>query len=123
MERSNQPPKTECCPGEGQAQVDLWFFKAERRQGSVHRKLHGPQAGVAPSSSNSAPKQPIAGGDDVVQSEPHMAKAASGEALAGLPGSESVAREEGADRNLGSPESARRTNCESQAGRGVQRQE
>lgn len=52
-----------------------------------------------------------------------MAKAASGEALAGLPGSESVAREEGADRNLGSPESTRRTNCESQAGRGVQRQE
>jgi RNA-directed DNA polymerase len=34
-----------------------------------------------------------------------------------------VAREEGADRNLGSPESPRRTNCERQAGRGEQRQE
>jgi hypothetical protein len=123
MERSNQPPKTECCPGEGQAQVDLWFYKAERRQGSVHRKIHGPQAGVAPSLSDSASKRVTAGGDDLELSEPNKDKAASGEALASLPGSESVAREEGADRNLGSPESTRRTNCESQAGRGVQRQE
>ena len=72
--------------------MDLWFFKAERRQGSVHRKLHGPQAGVAPGLSNTAPKQSIAGGNDVVQSEPHMAEAASGEALVSLPGSESVAQ-------------------------------
>jgi hypothetical protein len=123
MERSNQPPKTECCPAEGQVAVDLWFYTAKRRKGSVHRELHGPQAGVAPSLSDSAPKPPNAGGDDVVQSEPNMAQAATGEAWADLPGSESVAREEGADRNLGSPESSRRTNCESQAGRGEQRQE
>jgi RNA-directed DNA polymerase len=103
--------------------VDLWFFKAEQRQGSVHRKIHGPQAGVAPSLSDSASKRVTAGGDDLELSEPNKDKAASGEALASLPGSESVAREEGADRNLGSPESTRRTNCESQAGREVQRQE
>jgi len=123
MERSNQPPETECCPDEGQAPVDLWFFKAERRQGSVHRKLHGPQAGVAPSLSNSASKDTTAGGDDVASSEPNTAKAEHGEALASLPGSQSVAREEGADRNLGSPESCRRTNYERQAARGEQRQE
>jgi RNA-directed DNA polymerase len=123
MERSNQPPKTECCPGTGQAQLDLWSFKAERRQGSVHRKLHEPQAGVAPSLSNPASKQTDAGGDDVASSEPNTTKADKGEVLASLPGSKSVARAEGADRNLGRPESPRRTNCESQAGRGEQRQE
>lgn len=103
--------------------MDLWFFKAERRQGSVHRKLHEPQAGVAPSLSNPASKQTNAGGDDVASSGPNMTKADKGEVLASLPGSKSVARAEGADRNLGSPESSRRTNCESQAGRGEQRQE
>ena len=123
MERSNQPPKTECCPGEGQAPVDLWYFGVERRRGSVHRELHGPQAGVAPGLSNSASKRATAGGDDVVLSEPNKDGAAQGEALASLPGSESAAREEGADRNLGSPEDSRRTICEGQAGRGVQRQE
>src|SRR3990172_8083906 len=123
MERSNQPPKTECCPSEGQAPVDLWFFKAEQRRGSVHRELREPQAGVAPSLSNSASKLTNAGGDDVLISAPNMDKAAQGEALDSLPGSQSLAREEGADRNLGDPESPRRTNCESQAGRGEQRQE
>jgi retron-type reverse transcriptase len=123
MERPNQPPKTECCPDEGQAQTDLWFFKAERRQGSVHRKTREPQAGVAPSLSNPASIHETAGGDDVATSGPNMTKAADGEALGSLPGSKSVAREEGADRNLGGPDSPRRTNCESQAGRGEQRQE
>src|SRR5437667_3828992 len=122
MERSNQPPKTECCPDEGQVPEDLWFFNAERRQGCVHRKLHGPQAGVAPSLSNSASKETAAGGDDVASSEPNMAKAATGKALASLPGSQSVAREEGADRNLGDPVNSRRTNHEGQAGRATQRQ-
>lgn len=103
--------------------MDLWFFKAERRRGSVHREIREPQAGVAPSLSNSASKKLTAGGDDFATSEPNMDKAVSGEALASLPGSQSVAREEGTDRNLGHPESPRRTNCESQAGREKQRQE
>ena len=103
--------------------MDLKFFKAERRRGSVHRELHEPQAGVAPSLSNSASKRTDAGGDDVAMSGPNTGKAATGKALADQPGSESVAREEGVDRNLGSPESSRRTNYESQAGKGEQRQE
>jgi RNA-directed DNA polymerase len=103
--------------------MDLWFFKAKRRQGSVHREIREPQAGVAPSSSNSASKKLTAGGDVFSMTGPNMDKADKGEALASLPGSKSVAREEGADRNLGSPESSRRTNYESQAGRGEQRQE
>src|SRR5260370_12931687 len=100
MERSNQPPKTECCPDEGQAPVDLWFFKAKRRQGSVHRKLREPQAGVAPSLGNSASKLTNAGGDDVLMSGPNMAQADKGEAWDNLPGAKSVAREEAAERNL-----------------------
>ena len=46
-----------------------------------------------------------------------------GEILEGLPGSESVAREEEDAWNWGGPEFSRRTNCEGQAGRGAQRQE
>jgi hypothetical protein len=102
--------------------VDLWSFKAERRQGSVHGKLHEPQAGVAPSLSDTASKLTNVSGDGVLLSAPNMDKAARGEALDNSPGFENVAREEGADRNLGGPESPRRTNCESQAGRGEQRQ-
>ncbi len=122
MERSNQPPKTECCPEEGQAQVDLWFYKAKQPEGSVHRELREPQAGVAHSLSDSASKLTNVDGDGVLMSAPNMDKAVKGEALDNPPGSKNVAREEGTDRNRGSPESPRRTNCESQAGRGEQRQ-
>lgn len=122
MERSSQPPKTECCPGEGQAEVDLWFYKAERRPGSVHRELHEPQAGVALSLSNSASKNSAAGGEGLEKLEPNMGSAATGEELTSLPGSKSVAREEGAVRNLGHPASPHRTNCESQVGTEAQRQ-
>ena len=123
MERSNQPPKTQCCPAEGQEPVDLWYAGTKRGQGSVHRKPHGPQAGVAPCLSNTASKESAAGGDAVIPTEPNMGWTATGEVQNSLPGSKSVAREEGADRNLGDPESPRRTNCESQAGRGAQRRE
>ena len=102
--------------------MDLWFYQAERPQGSVHRELREPQAGVAPSLSDSASKLTNMGGDGVLMSAPNMDKAVKGEALDNPPGSQNVAREEGADRNLGSPESPRRTNCESQAGRAEQRQ-
>ena len=121
MERSNQPPKTECCPGEG-GPPDLWFFKAKRPLGSVHRELREPQAGVAPGLSNSASKQSDADGDAVGESEPKTGRAVEGEALFGLPGSKSVACEEGTDRNLGRPASSHRTNYESQVGTKAQRQ-
>jgi hypothetical protein len=103
--------------------VDILFYKAQRRQGSIHRKLGEPQAGVAPSLSNTASKTSAAEGDDFGKSAPNMGQAAQGEAEPSLPGSQSVASQEGADRNMGSPESPRRTNCEGQAGRGEQRQE
>lgn len=51
-----------------------------------------------------------------------MSIAAQGEAVPSLPGSKSVAREEGTVRNLGRPASPHRTNCESQVGTEAQRQ-
>src|SRR5947207_4740422 len=123
MERSNQPPKPECCRGEGQASTAKAGSGAEQLIGSVHREIHGPQAGVAPRLSNSASKPLDAGGDVVLSPEPKTDSAAKGEALAGLPGSKSVARGEQAVRNLGDPVNSRRTNCERQAGRAAQRQE
>ncbi len=59
----------------------------------------------------------------VLQTEPKTNSAGKGEALVGLPGSKSVAREERTVRNLGDPENSRRTNYEGQAGRAAQRQE
>ena len=52
-----------------------------------------------------------------------MGIAAQGEAVTSLPGSKSVAREEGTERNLGRPASSHRTNYESQVGTEAQRQE
>ena len=57
-----------------------------------------------------------------MSSKPEIGSAAKGEALTGLPGSKSVAREEGTVRNQGDPEFSRRTNYEGQAGREVQRE-
>src|SRR5438034_6570103 len=123
MERSNQPPKPECCRGEGQASVAKAGGGAERLIGSVHREIRGPQAGVAPRLSNSASQPLDAGGEVVLPTEPKTESAAKGEALADLPGSKSVAREAQAVRNLGDPVNSRRTNHEGQAGRTAQRQE
>ena len=121
--RSNQPPQPECCRGEGQAKASKTGVPTEQPPGSVHRDKHGPQAGVAPRLSNPASKHSDAGGDDVALSEPNMMLAAKGEVRVSLPGSKSVARAEGVAWNLGGPGRSRRTNCESQAGRGAQRQE
>src|SRR5512133_636187 len=123
MERSNPSPKTEGGPVEGQA-PDLWYFRVERRRGSVPKEPLRPQAGVAPGLSNSAsiPCQ-TADGDKVVNLEPNMTGAAQGEATDSLPGSQRVAPEERVDRNLGDRESSRRTNYERPAGRVSQRQE
>lgn len=52
-----------------------------------------------------------------------MGTAVRGEAETSLPGSKSVAREEGTVRNLGRPASPHRTNCEGQVGTEAQRQE
>ena len=123
MERSNQPPEPECCRREGQAAAAKAGSGAEQLFGSVPREDRGPQAGVAPCLSNSASKPSDAGGDVVLSTEPNTKSAGNGEAPAGRPGSQSVAREEQTVRNLGDPVSSRRTNCEGQAGREAQRQE
>lgn len=79
--------------------------------------------GPASCLSNSASKLIEAAGDAVGLAEPKTKKAETGEALEGLPGSESVARLEEDTRNWGSPGGSRRTNCEFQAGKELQRQE
>ncbi len=122
MARSNQPPKPECCLAEGQGKIH-WKDQTERRPGSVHREKREPQAGPASCSSNSASTMPIAGGDELRFSAPKTDGTAPGEVTDDLPGSESVAREEEDVWNWGDPEPSRRTNYESQAGKGAQRQE
>jgi len=103
--------------------VDLWYYRDERPSRSVSRDKREPQAGPASRLSNSASKAADASGDGVSVSEPKMEMPVSGEGVAGLPGSKSVARAEADARNRGGPESPCRTNCEGQAGRAAQRQE
>ena len=122
MERSNQPTEPECGRREGQASAAKEGGEAERLAGGVHREIREPQAGVAHRLSNSASKPSDAGGQDVLSSKPEIRSAVKGEAPRSLPGSKSVAREEGTVRNQGDPEFSRRTNYEGQAGREVQRQ-
>ena len=84
----------------------------------------GPQAGFASGLSNSASRGLInADGDGLRMPEPNLNGAAMGEALDSLPESESVARAAEAAWNQGDPDRSRRPNYESQAGKGVQRQE
>lgn len=64
-----------------------------------------------------------ADGDGFISPEPNTNETASGEVSGGLPGSKSVARDEGDVRNLRDPGSSRRSNCGNQAGRRAQRQE
>lgn len=117
MERSNQPPKTEGCSGEGKLPVDLHHFRSERPPRSVLTGTREPQARPASGLSNSASKFPNAGGDVVLFTEPNMCASDTGELAHDLPGSKSVARAEGDARNWGGPESSCRTNYEGQAGK------
>ena len=103
--------------------MDLWFSRVERPSRSVSRDKREPQAGPASCLSNSASKAADASGDGVSVPEPNTEMPATGEGVAGLPGSKSVARAEADARNRGGPESPCRTNYESQAGRAAQRQE
>ena len=123
MVKSNQQPSTECCRGK-ERRTELQEPGAEQPSGSVHRERSGPQTGVAPGLSNSAPRH-INQQTEMMfcQSEPNTDQDRQGEGLDRLPGSKSVARAEEDARNIGRPESSRRTNCESQAGRVTQRQE
>lgn len=122
MEKSNQLPKTEGCLAEGEP-VDLWYYRVERPSRSVPRDKREPQAGPASCSSNPASIVQGASGDGVCWPEPNTKMATQGEAIEGLPGSQSVARAEADARNRGGPEGPCRTNYEGQAGRAAQRQE
>jgi RNA-directed DNA polymerase len=123
MERSSQPSRPECCRREGQANAAQQGGGAEQPDGGVHREIHEPQAGVAHRLSNTASKLTNAGEDTVLSVELKTARAETGQARVGLPGSKSVAREQSTVRNQGDPVNSRRTNYEGQAGREVRRQE
>ncbi len=123
MERSNQPPKPECCLVEGQGKVrrkDPTRTAAGKRTQGKARAASGSRVLLKQFSFDTAQN---AGGDGVRKSEPKTDETATGEVLDGLPGSESVAREEENAWNWGGPEISRRTNCEGQAGKAAQRQE
>ena len=111
MEKSNQLPKTEGCLAEGKP-VELGSYRVERPSRSVPRETREPQAGPASCLSHSASKVPDASGDTFIPVEPRTETAAPGEAVEGLPGSQSVARAEGDTRNERGPEGPCRTNCE-----------
>jgi RNA-directed DNA polymerase len=102
--------------------VDLWYFRLERPSRSVFRDKREPQAGPASCLSNSASKVLNASGDVVFTVESNTDTTVKGEDVAGLPGSQSVARVERGTRNEGEPGSPCRTNCEGQAGTKAQRQ-
>ena len=122
MERSNQPPKPECCLQPGQEPESQGMTAPNDLREAYTGSTRGPQAGLASCLSNSASKCLAADGDGLGMPEPNTDGAAAGEALEGLPGSKSVARAAEAARNPGDPEGSRRTNYEGQAGRSVQRQ-
>src|SRR5882672_7402360 len=88
MERSNQPPKPECCRGEGQANAAQAGSGAEQPIGGVHREIHEPQAGVASRLSNTASKPLAAGENTILTVELKTGGAAIGKAPTGLPGSQ-----------------------------------
>ena len=123
MERSNQPPKTECCREEGQAGVaagDSSRTTSWKRTQGTSQAASGCRTPLKLSSPETVQH---AGGDAVASAEPNTEATATGEVAGDRPGSQRVAREERADGNLGRPEATRRANCGSQSGRNVQRQE
>lgn len=102
--------------------MDLHYYRTERSRRSVDREKRKPQPGPASRLSNSASKPVVAAGDGVRRTEPNTEETAKGEVTEELPGSKSVACAEDETRNWGGPGDSRRTNCEGQAGRKIQRQ-
>src|SRR6188474_2781989 len=108
MEKSSQHPKTEDCSAEGQP-VDLWYYRKERPTRSVSREKREPQAEPAFGLSNSASRGSNASGEGVLISASNTESPAKGKGEEGLPGSKSVASEEGDTRNEGDPQRPCRT--------------
>ena len=122
MERSNQPPKPECCLQRGQELKSQGMTEPNDLREAYTGQRRGPQAGFASCLSNPASKWSAADGTSVGKLKPNTDGTAMGEVSEGLPGFKSVARVAEAVWNQGGPDRSRRTNSESQAGRGVQRQ-
>lgn len=123
MQRPNQSAKTECCSGEGQEDASLEGASSrttqEKRTQGTWRAASGSRTSLKQSSADT---QFNADGEDVLSPAPETERAASGEALEGLPASESVANQEKVCGNLGGPSASGRSNCENQSGREAQRQ-
>ena len=124
MERSNPPPKTECCRKPGQVPEATEAAGPNELLEAYTGKLTGRRQDSHPAQAieprNATKTQ---AGTQFAMSEPKTSQSGKGEGQLGLPGSESVAREQRTARNLGDPTGARRTNHESQAGRPTQPQE
>jgi hypothetical protein len=92
MQRSNQSAKTECCSGEGQEDASLEGASSrttqEKRTQGTWRVASGRRTSLKQSSADT---QFNADGEDVLSAAPETERADSGEALEGLPASESVA--------------------------------
>src|ERR1017187_4375245 len=112
MERSNQPPKPECCLQRGQEPESRGMPAPNDLREAYTGQKRGPQAGFACCLSNSASKCLAADGDGLGMPEPNTERTVAGEALEGLPGSKSVARDAEAARNQGDPAGSRRTRSE-----------
>jgi len=123
MERPNQPPNTECCPKEGQADVAA----GDASQTTCGKRTQGTSQAVSgsrtPLKLSSLETVQHAGGDAVASAEPNTEAIVTGEIAGDLSGSKRMAREARADGNLGRPEQSRHANCGSPSGRSAQRQE
>src|SRR5216110_843478 len=124
MERSNQPPKTECCHEAGQIPEALEASGSNDLLEAYTGKLTGRKQDSHPAKATQ-PRDGIntQAGTQFPMMEPNTSQSVTGEGQLGLPGSKSVACEHRADRNLGHPVHSRRTNHEGQAGKLPQRQE
>src|SRR5437762_11899355 len=117
MERSNQPPKTECCHEAGQIPEALEASGSNdlleaytgkltgRKQDSHAAKATQPRDGINTQAGAQFPMM-----------EPNTSHAHTGAGQLGPPGPKSVACEHRADSKWGHPVHSRRTNPEGQRG-------
>ena len=125
VERPNQPTKPECCQPEGQANTPAkgsvnrttdW----KRTQGNS-QTTSGSRTLLKQSSLETAKKTQV--GTGLCNPKPNMKETDKGEVSGDLPGSKSVAREEGTNWKLGGPADSLRANYGHGKGRSTQRQE
>ncbi len=121
--RPNPPPKPECCREEGQSGATVGRSDQTTSWKRTQGNSQAASGSRTPLKQSSPETVRHAGGEGVILPEPNKEGTAQGEVPRNLPGSQSVAREEQTDRNLGGPAATRRTNYGSQAGRSDRRQE